>query len=49
VTGYDVRLDRVVIVDGGLVYYRTVQLFLDSWSVLGNMAVMVANPPVLNQ
>jgi uncharacterized protein YvpB len=49
VTGYDVNLDRVVIVDGGLIYYRTISLFNSSWSVLGNMAVLVANPPRLNQ
>jgi uncharacterized protein YvpB len=29
----------VTILDGDMVYYRSVQSFLDSWSVLGNMAI----------
>lgn len=37
--GYD--NENVVIVDGEMVYYRSIAVFLDSWSVLGNMAVKI--------
>jgi uncharacterized protein YvpB len=30
-----------VILDGDIVYWRTIDQFLDSWSVLGNMAVLI--------
>lgn len=39
VIGYDP--DYVTLLDGNLVYQRTVQQFLDSWSVLGNMAITI--------
>lgn len=39
VTGYGP--DRVTVVDGSLVYKITLDAFLDSWSVLGNMAVLM--------
>jgi uncharacterized protein YvpB len=38
VIGYDDA--RVLVMDGGYAYYRTIDQFLDSWSVLGNMAVV---------
>jgi uncharacterized protein YvpB len=38
VTGYDQQ--TVTILDGDWVYQRSVRDFLDSWSVLGNMAVI---------
>lgn len=39
VTGYS--LNTVQILDGNLVYTTTVERFLDSWQVLGNMAIIV--------
>lgn len=42
VIGYDEAW--VTVLDGGMVYSSTLQRFLNSWSVLGNMAVM-AEPP----
>lgn len=39
-TGYD--SDRVTILDGSFVYHRTIEQFLSSWSVLGNMAIIFA-------
>jgi uncharacterized protein YvpB len=41
VTGYSP--DTVYISDNGRVYERTLQVFLASWSALGNMAVMAGN------
>jgi uncharacterized protein YvpB len=38
ITGYDA--DRVAILDGSYVYHRTIDQFLRSWSVLGNMAII---------
>ena len=38
VTGYD--QNNVTVLDGDWVYQRSVKDFLDSWSVLGNMAVI---------
>jgi uncharacterized protein YvpB len=38
VTGYSE--DNVEILDGGLIYDRSVKYFLESWGVLGNMAVV---------
>lgn len=38
ITGYDA--DRVAILDGSYVYHRTIDQFLSSWSVLGNMAII---------
>jgi uncharacterized protein YvpB len=39
IIGYDPNY--VTIQDGGSVYQRTISQFLDSWGVLGNMAVLV--------
>jgi predicted double-glycine peptidase len=39
VIGYSA--DYVTLLDGNLVYIRSVDQFLQSWGVLGNMAVMV--------
>ncbi len=33
---------EVTLVDGGMTYRRTVDQFLESWAVLGNMAITVA-------
>jgi uncharacterized protein YvpB len=41
VIGYDDA--RVLVMDGGYAYYRTIDQFLNSWSVLGNMAVVYGN------
>jgi uncharacterized protein YvpB len=41
VTGYNDQY--VTILDGDITYYRTIQEFLDSWSVLGNM-IITYNP-----
>lgn len=38
VTGYDA--DRIALVDGSYVYHRTIEQFLRSWAVLGNMAII---------
>lgn len=40
IIGYD--QNYVTIQDGGSVYQRTISQFLDSWGVLGNMAILVA-------
>jgi uncharacterized protein YvpB len=45
VTGYEPKW--VTIQDGKYEYKRTLKQFLDSWSVLGNMAIIVSEPPVL--
>lgn len=45
-TGYSPRL--VTILDGDLVYQRTISQFLESWAVLENMAVLVNDPPLLD-
>jgi uncharacterized protein YvpB len=39
IIGYD--QNYVTIQDGGSVYQRTISQFLDSWGVLGNMAILV--------
>ncbi|MEK7277257.1 MAG: C39 family peptidase [Chloroflexota bacterium] len=38
VTGY--TSDRVLILDGAKIYYRPLEMFLGSWGVLGNMAIV---------
>jgi uncharacterized protein YvpB len=38
VTGYD--SSYIYLLDGGMVYYRTISQFTSSWSSLGNMAVI---------
>ena len=39
VIGYDQK--SVAILDGNMTYYRSIQEFINSWSVLGNMAIVV--------
>jgi len=39
--------DEVYILDGEKRYTRELTTFLNSWSVLGNMAILAAEPPVL--
>jgi uncharacterized protein YvpB len=39
VIGYDQQ--SVAILDGDMTYYRSIQEFINSWSVLGNMAIVV--------
>jgi len=38
ITGYD--SERIAIVDGSYFYHRTIEQFLRSWAVLGNMAIL---------
>jgi uncharacterized protein YvpB len=45
VTGY--TPDQVTIVDGEMVYTRAVGQFMNSWGVLGNMAVMIGDPQMI--
>ncbi|MDZ4158560.1 MAG: C39 family peptidase [Anaerolineaceae bacterium] len=39
---------EVTLVDGGMTYRRTVAQFWESWSVLGNMAVLVTDPATMD-
>lgn len=43
VTGFD--SSYVTILDGDMIYYRTISAFLDSWSVLGNMMITQTSNP----
>lgn len=43
VIGYDEEKDRVTILDGRDVYYRTYDMFFQSWNALNNMAVIWEN------
>jgi uncharacterized protein YvpB len=42
ISGFDASYVTVVDPDGGYVYLRTINQFVDSWAVLGNMAITVA-------
>ncbi|NMB90446.1 MAG: hypothetical protein GYA17_18955, partial [Chloroflexi bacterium] len=44
--GYDPYY--VTLLDGSMVYQRSVDLFLASWGVLGNMGITVGDPSILN-
>lgn len=46
VTGYGP--DYLTFLDGNQTYFRSIQQFADSWKVLGNMAITVADPPLLS-
>lgn len=41
VTGYDINQDTVTILDGSILYYRSIEQFKSSWETLGNIAVMI--------
>ena len=45
ITGYNP--DYVYIQDGGYYYARTINRFLESWSILQFMAVQIGHPPVM--
>ena len=45
VTGY--TADSVVVLDGVRTYARGIDVFLESWSVLGNMAIVRGLLPAL--
>lgn len=46
IIGYDPM--HITILDGNMIYKRTIRQFSDSWSVLGNMAITVGDPPLLD-